>query len=212
MSQIVTKGREKRLWSKTYTSHKGHNGIATESKHQKSEAGTCSRRSAAIAGVTRHCQPNYKGSAAPCTVPFSQPTNFNFLLSHPLLLSPQIQWSSSLLLTMSSSPPTRRSSSAVSSSRTCLRVRAPRLPQGKPGERLLTQALVFSAFVFTDVGESDQPIPLPNVSSSVLKKVCGFSSSRSRERREALSHHHQHHHRTPCCALCMLCALLTLRA
>lgn len=25
--------------------------------------------------------------------------------------------------------------------------------------------------IFTDVGESDQPIPLPNVSSSVLKKV-----------------------------------------
>lgn len=31
-------------------------------------------------------------------------------------------------------------------------------------------------FAFADVGESDQPIPLPNVSSSVLKKVRAFCS------------------------------------
>ena len=30
-------------------------------------------------------------------------------------------------------------------------------------------------FLYTDVGESDQPIPLPNVSSSVLKKACIFA-------------------------------------
>jgi hypothetical protein len=28
---------------------------------------------------------------------------------------------------------------------------------------------------YTDVGESDQPIPLPNVSSSVLKKASIFA-------------------------------------
>ena len=32
-------------------------------------------------------------------------------------------------------------------------------------------------FLFSDVGESDQPIPLPNVSSSVLKKVLGTRST-----------------------------------
>ena len=36
----------------------------------------------------------------------------------------------------------------------------------------------FSAWlVVIDVGESDQPIPLPNVSSSVLKKVSFFIAS-----------------------------------
>lgn len=36
---------------------------------------------------------------------------------------------------------------------------------------LSLSACYTSQFVFIDVGESDQPIPLPNVSSSVMKKV-----------------------------------------
>lgn len=38
--------------------------------------------------------------------------------------------------------------------------------------RLLLLWTFSSTALFLDVGESDQPIPLPNVSSSVLKKVC----------------------------------------
>jgi len=47
----------------------------------------------------------------------------------------------------------------------------------------------------TDVGESDQPIPLPNVSSSVLKKVCSYSSDVFRVRDEEQVLEYCEHHR-----------------
>jgi hypothetical protein len=52
--------------------------------------------------------------------------------------------------------------SVACSSRTCLKVSIPRAPHPSGNQ---------DAKLVSDVGESDQPIPLPNVSSSVLKKV-----------------------------------------
>ena len=74
---------------------------------------------------------------------------------------------------MSSSSSIRRSPSAVCSSRTCLRVRliTPRHTRVHAYEPTVSLP--------TDVGESDQPIPLPNVSSSVLKKVRSLAQDAS---------------------------------
>lgn len=84
------------------------------------------------------------------------------------IYSPQT-WFFSLHPTMSSSSSIRRLPSAVSSSRTCSRVRLSSTPLTLRVPFLHAHDL--NVFVYADVGESDQPIPLPNVSSSVLKKV-----------------------------------------
>lgn len=77
------------------------------------------------------------------------------------------KWFFSSLQTTSNSTPTRRLLSVVSSLKTCSRVRLHPSHSAPQTSHLH----LFPCLCLPDVGESDQPIPLPNVSSSVLKKV-----------------------------------------
>lgn len=81
---------------------------------------------------------------------------------HYLLPVLQLQWFISSPLIRSSSPSKGTLQNVLSSSKTCSRVYISPI---NPAVR--------TPFTrdFVDVGENDQPIPLPNVSSSVLKKA-----------------------------------------
>lgn len=99
------------------------------------------------------------------------------LLSSPFLhltLNNQ-QWLSSTHLTASNSASTKKSQNVVCSSKTCSKVSIAQQLLWHLRTSRRVSLFFFRGYLLLffslDIGESDQPIPLPNVNANVMKKV-----------------------------------------